>query len=73
MRNEREEGPKGDAGAIVRAARQAKRMSQEALAYKAGIDQSGLSKMERGQREMSRQQAEALAALLGLDVSDLWQ
>ncbi|WP_207790382.1 helix-turn-helix domain-containing protein [Sandaracinobacter neustonicus] len=40
-------------GAAIRSARQAKELSQEALADAAGIDRSHMGKIERGERNVT--------------------
>lgn len=47
-------------------------MTQDSLALKAKVDQSGLSKLERGKgRTMGRVQLSRIASLLGMTFDDL--
>lgn len=65
--NSREEiGPK------IRRLRSDRAIAQERLAIEAHVDQSGLSKVERGKgRRMSKLSLERIAAVLGLTYDEL--
>ena len=58
-------------GRNVRAARQARRMSQEKLAFEAEMKRSYLSDLERGTRNPSVRALGRLAAALEMDPGDL--
>ena len=59
-------------GARIRRLRLERGIGQERLAIEAGVDQSGLSKFERGKdRRMSKQSLERIADKLGLDYEQL--
>lgn len=51
-------------GGAVRAAREARQMSQEALADAAGIDRSHMGKIERGERNVTILNIARIAAAL---------
>lgn len=56
-----------DLGTKIRRLRGERGLGQERLAIEANVDQSGLSKFERGlDRRLSRQSLERIAAVLGL-------
>lgn len=58
-------------GAKIRRLRSERGLSQDRLSLEANVDQSGLSKLERGDRSMSDGQLERIAKILGLDFDDL--
>jgi len=58
-------------GRNVRAARQARRMSQEQLAFEAEMKRSYVSDLERGKRNPSVRALGRLAKALGLEPADL--
>ncbi|RQO61312.1 transcriptional regulator [Paucibacter sp. KBW04] len=58
-------------GAAVREARLALGMSQEALAYEAGIDRSYMSSVERGGQNVGLVLAAQIARALKLNLADL--
>lgn len=58
-------------GARVRQLRQARSLSQEALADLAGLDRTYISSVERGQRNISLRNIEAIADALGVGLADL--
>jgi len=58
-------------GANLRAARQAKGLSQEALAERAGVHRTYLGSVERGERNVSIDNMERLAHALGVELRDL--
>ncbi|ESX51848.1 XRE family transcriptional regulator [Mesorhizobium sp. LSHC422A00] len=55
----------------LRAAREAKALSQEALAYKAGLDRTYISALERGRYFASLKAIDKIAKVLELDPADL--
>jgi transcriptional regulator with XRE-family HTH domain len=57
----------------LRKARQSKGLSQEALAYEAGIDRTYVSALERGVYGATIDMVEKLAAVLGVEPSSLLQ
>jgi transcriptional regulator with XRE-family HTH domain len=59
-------------GEKIRRLRSERGLAQERLAIEAHIDQSGLSKFERGRdRRLSKQSLERIATVLGLSYEDL--
>lgn len=58
-------------GQLVRQARQAAKLSQEAFADKCGLDRTYVSGIERGKRNISLRNIDVLAKALGLSVSEL--
>lgn len=58
-------------GAAIRAARQAKGLSQEALAELAGIDRSYMGGIERGEHNLAIMNLLKIADALGIKVSTL--
>jgi len=60
-------------GSRIRRIRMAKGLGQERLAIEAGVDQSGLSKFERGKdrRGFSNSAVERVAKVLGLTFEEL--
>lgn len=61
-----------DIGPRIRRLRAERGIGQERLAIEAHVDQSGLSKFERGKdRRMSKQSLERIAAVLGLAYDQL--
>lgn len=55
----------------LRAAREAKGLSQEALAYEAGLDRTYISSLERGRYYASLKAIEKIARVLELDPAEL--
>jgi ribosome-binding protein aMBF1 (putative translation factor) len=62
----------GNVGELIRAARKAKGLSQEALAYRVGLEQTDISKFERGKEKPNEARARKIAEALGLDEGDLF-
>ena len=59
-------------GARIKRLRQARNLSQDRLAIESHIDQSGLSKFERGKdRSMGRAPLERIAAVFKLSLAEL--
>jgi transcriptional regulator with XRE-family HTH domain len=58
-------------GERVRAARKAKRLSQEGLAFESAIDRSYMGGIERGERNLSFKKMCRIARVLGCDVASL--
>ena len=58
-------------GDAVRAARQARGLSQEALAHASGIDRSHMGKIERGERNVTLLNVLRIARALDGSASDL--
>ena len=59
-------------GARIRRLRLERGIGQERLAIESGVDQSGLSKFERGKdRRMSRRSLERISSTLGLNYEQL--
>jgi transcriptional regulator with XRE-family HTH domain len=58
-------------GRNIRSAREAKGLSQEELAFHAGLDRTYVGGVERGERNISLLNICRLAAALGADMSDL--
>ena len=56
----------------IRAARETKGFSQEALAYRAGVSARTIRAVEQGDRAHHRGTIRKLAEVLGLDVTDLF-
>jgi len=57
--------------ANLRAARQAKKLSQEALAERAGLHRTYVGSVERAERNISIDNMERLARALGVELRDL--
>ncbi|RUZ79415.1 XRE family transcriptional regulator [Mesorhizobium sp. M7A.F.Ca.US.006.01.1.1] len=55
----------------LRAAREVKKLSQEALAHAAGLDRTYISALERGRYYASLKAIEKIAKVLELDPADL--
>ena len=60
-------------GIRIRELRQAKGISQEALADKAGLDRTYISSIERGKRNVSLENIERLAKALKISVRDFFK
>jgi transcriptional regulator with XRE-family HTH domain len=59
-------------GAKIRRLRQERKISQDRLSIEAHVDQSGLSKFERGgEREFAPQSLSRVAKVLGLTLDEL--
>jgi transcriptional regulator with XRE-family HTH domain len=54
-------------GQLIREARSEKALSQEALSYRAGIEQTDVSKIELGKRQPSLAVVKRIASALGMD------
>jgi len=65
--------PVPSVGELIQKTRKSKGWSQEELGYRAKIDQSRLSKLERGENAPTRPQAQRLAEALELDLTVLWK
>lgn len=61
-----------DFGTRLRTARESQNRSQEEVAWKAGVDQSDLSKYERGKIRPGPQVVKRLAKSLGIDPNVLY-
>jgi transcriptional regulator with XRE-family HTH domain len=59
-------------GARIRALRQAKGFTQEDIAFPAGIDRAGLTKLENGMKVPSVLQLIRIAVVLEVEVGDLF-
>lgn len=59
-------------GKRLRELRETKGMSQELLAYEAGLDRTYISGVERGKRNISLENIERLAIALGVKVKDFF-
>lgn len=59
-------------GANIRKLRAAKRLSQEELAFRAGIDRSYLSEVENGHKNLSVKVLDQIAAALDEDISGIF-
>ena len=60
-------------GKRVRELRRAKSLSQEELAFRAGVHRTYLGGIERGERNPALENIEAIAKALGISLSDLFQ
>jgi transcriptional regulator with XRE-family HTH domain len=58
-------------GINVRKLRNSKKLSQEELAFRAGIDRSYLSEIENGHKNLSVVMLEQIAVALEVDICDL--
>jgi transcriptional regulator with XRE-family HTH domain len=58
-------------GTNIRKLRTGKRLSQEELAFRAGIDRSYLSEVENGHKNLSVTMLDQIAAALGVDMKEL--
>jgi transcriptional regulator with XRE-family HTH domain len=58
-------------GSRVRRLRQERGLAQDRLAIEAHVDQSGLSKFERGNRGLGRVPLERIARVLGITLDEL--
>ena len=63
--------PKRTTGDLIRAAREAAKLTQTELAERAGYDQSGISLIERGTREPSQPVLRRLARALKVKPGEL--
>lgn len=64
-------GPSARLGATMRRLRQARGLSQEALADRAELDRTFIGFLERGKRRATLESAEAIARGLGLSLAEL--
>lgn len=72
MRIEKNSAPLEHLGSKIRRLRMDVGLGQERLAIESNVDQSGLSKLERGKdRRMSREALERIATVLGLNYDQL--
>jgi len=60
-------------GRRIRALREAKSISQEELAYRAGMHRTYLGGIERGERNPALKNISALAKALEVDISELFR
>jgi transcriptional regulator with XRE-family HTH domain len=60
-------------GERVRELRRAKNLSQEELAFRAGIHRNYLGGIERGERNPSLKNISAIARALGVDILELFR
>lgn len=59
-------------GRQVRALRKKRKLSQEMLAFEAGLDRSYMGGVERGERNVSLINIAKIAKALGIELSDLF-
>jgi transcriptional regulator with XRE-family HTH domain len=59
-------------GRRLRALRRERRLSQEELAFRAGLHRTYVSSVERGERNVALINIERLARALGIDMCDLF-
>lgn len=59
-------------GQAIRDVRKARSVSQEALAYNAGIDRSHMGKIERGERNVTALNLLRVAKALGVQPSEIF-
>ena len=57
----------------MRELREAKGMTQEALAHEADLDRTYVSSVERGERNISLENIERLALALGMKIRDFFK
>ncbi|HEX8491269.1 MAG TPA: helix-turn-helix transcriptional regulator [Pyrinomonadaceae bacterium] len=60
-------------GKRLRELREAKGMTQEALAHEADLDRTYVSSVERGERNISLENIERLALALGMKIRDFFK
>lgn len=60
-------------GARIREIRVKKKITQEALASKSGIERTFISHIERGERNISIETIEKIAFGLGVNIADLFK
>jgi transcriptional regulator with XRE-family HTH domain len=60
-------------GKRLRELREAKGMTQEALAHEADLDRTYISSVERGERNISLENIERLALALGVKIKDFFK
>jgi len=60
-------------GKRIRQLRQAKELSQEALAFECELDRTYISGIERGRRNVSLRNIEILARTLGVNLPELFE
>ncbi|MHB9052877.1 MAG: helix-turn-helix domain-containing protein [Thermoleophilia bacterium] len=58
-------------GERLRDLREARELSQEAFAYKAGLDRTYISGIERGKRNLAIRNIEKIAQALDISISEL--
>lgn len=71
MKNQPRPAPETAFGQVLRSARSDKNISQEELAFNAGLDRTFISLLERGRRQPSLTTLIELARALGISASDL--
>lgn len=57
---------------LVRAAREAKRLSREGLAFKAGVSLKTIERIERGDTFPHRSTQQVIASVLGVEVAAIF-
>lgn len=60
-------------GNRLRELRRAQGISQEAFAYKCGLDRTYISGIERGKRNVALRNIETIAGAFGISISDLME
>jgi transcriptional regulator with XRE-family HTH domain len=60
-------------GARIRAARKARKLSQEAIALSSDLDRSYLGRIERGEANVSLVNIERIAEALGVSAGELFE
>lgn len=65
------EQPQPALGKAIRQLRRERRVSQEALAYEAGVTSGTLSMIERGRSNPTWGTVKGIAAALGVDIAEL--
>jgi transcriptional regulator with XRE-family HTH domain len=72
MDKERQKEAKKRSGARLRQLREAKKLSQEAVALASGLDRSYLGRIERGQANLSLVNINRVADALGVEAGELF-
>jgi transcriptional regulator with XRE-family HTH domain len=65
--------PSPNVGAVIKRIRLERGLSQEALSYRAKLDQSRLSKLERGVEKLTHLQAVRLSDAFEMAIEVLWE